>query len=291
MAVSRISIPNLDDPIQISMAANNVLTLFGIDLSNKVETSMISLLGDGWLTGIADQNEKYKNFNVHDMTAVLKDLTRNGQSVLRLPLLQHIEKREIPAFFNALDDVLGERNAWVHRQVNSDASEFCDLVQTILTASRYLELEIVKECENLLSKKDQLPHQVVVPSVEESLAMVEPVILIMNEPTPDIPVAPIQTSTSDREPYAIGTPIALPMLSHSYVLRLNGAIEDRATGKSLSEVNPKSAVAYSILLLSRKPSGGRIRITKGGILCAFIDDNWGFLAQIDAANWFPGHLS
>ena len=291
MAVSRISIPNLDDPIQISMAANNILTLFGIDLSNKVQTSMISLLGDGWLTGIADQNEKYKNFNVHDMTAVLKDLTRNGQSVLRLPLLQHIEKRDIPAFFNALDDVLGERNAWVHRQVNSDASEFCDLVQTILTASRYLELEIVKECENLLSKEDQLPHQVVVPRVEESLAMVEPVILIMNEPTPDIPVAPIQTSNSDREPYPIGTPIALPMLSHSYVLRLNGAIEDRATGKSLSEVNPKSAEAYSMLLLSRKPSGGRIRITKGGILCAFIDDNWGFLAQIDAADWFPGHLS
>ena len=291
MALLRISNPNLDDPIQISMAANNILTLFGIDLSNKVETSMKSLLGDGWLAGIADQNEKYRNFNVHDMTAVLKDLTRNGQSVLRLPLLQNIEKRDIPAFFDALDDVLGERNAWVHRQVNPNASEFCDLVQTVLTASRYLELEIEKECENLLRKEEQLPHEVVAPSVEESLVVVEPVILVVNVPAPETPVAPVQTSASDREPYAIGTPIALPMLSHSYVLRLNGVIEDRATGKSLSEVNPKSAEAYSMLLLARKPSGGRIRITKGGILCAFIDDNWGFLAQIDAADWFPGHLS
>jgi hypothetical protein len=225
------------------------------------------------------------------MTSVLKDLTRNGQSVLRLPLLQNIEKREIGTFFNALDDVLGERNAWVHRQVNSDASEFCDLVQTILTASRYLELEIVRECENLLKGEETLPIEIVTPIIEESIVMVEPEIPLVVVPTSVSVIEPTESFVADDQPYAIGTPIALPMLSHSYVLRLNGAIEDRATGKSLSEVNPKAAEIYSPLLLARKPSGGRIRITKGGILCAFIDDNWGFLAQIDAKDWFPGHLN
>ena len=286
----RIPKPNFDDPVQISMAANNILTLFGIDLSNKVENSMKGLLGDGWLNGLAEQNEKYKNFNVRDMTSILKDLTRNGQSVLRLPLLQNIEKREIKTFFDALDDVLGERNAWVHRQVNSDESEFCDLVQTILTASRYLELEIVRECENLLKAETSLVQEIAKPIKEVSIVMAEPVIPVVAAPASSQFLALIEVE-SDEQPYAIGTPIALPMLSHSYVLRLNGAIEDRATGKSLSEVNPKAAEMYSPLLLSRKPSGGRIRITKGGILCAFIDDNWGFLAQIEAKDWFPGHLN
>jgi hypothetical protein len=287
----RIPKPNFEDPVQISMAANNILTLFGIDLSNKVEYSMKGLLGDGWLNGLAEQNDKYKNFNVRDMTSILKDLTRNGQSVLRLPLLQNIEKREIKTFFDALDDVLGERNAWVHRQVNSDKSEFCDLVQTILTASRYLELEIVRECENLLKAETSLVQEIIKPIEEVSIDMVEPVIPVVAAPTAVTVIEPIASTASDEQPYAIGTPIALPMLSHSYVLRLNGAIEDRATGKSLSEVNPKAAEMYSPLLLSRKPSGGRIRITKGGILCAFIDDNWGFLAQVEAKDWFPGHLN
>jgi hypothetical protein len=286
----RIPKPNFEDPVQISMAANNILTLFGIDLSNKVENSMKGLLGDGWLNGLAEQNDKYKNFNVRDMTSILKDLTRNGQSVLRLPLLQNIEKREIKTFFDALDDVLGERNAWVHRQVNSDESEFCDLVQTILTASRYLELEIVRECENLLKAETSLVQEIVKPIEEVSIDMVEPVIPVVAAPT-SFQFLALTEVESDDQPYAIGTPIALPMLSHSYVLRLNGAIEDRATGKSLSEVNPKAAEMYSPLLLARKPSGGRIRITKGGILCAFIDDNWGFLAQIEAKDWFPGHLN
>jgi hypothetical protein len=92
------------------------------------------------------------------------------------------------------------------------------------------------------------------------------------------------------EPETVGTLIAGPYLDHSYTLHLNGSIRDRDGGKLLSEVN-SNAEAVGTLLIARKPNGGRIRLIPNGVLAAYFDDHWGFLAQIDENNWFPGHLA
>jgi hypothetical protein len=45
------------------------------------------------------------------------------------------------------------------------------------------------------------------------------------------------------------------------------------------------------LLIARKPSGGRLRITPEGSIAAYFGDSWGFLAKVTPVTCFPGHLS
>jgi hypothetical protein len=100
----------------------------------------------------------------------------------------------------------------------------------------------------------------------------------------------VENPQESEDEYEFGSPITGKMLSHSYVLRVNGQIENRANGQILSSYHPEFASGLGALLLSRKPQGGRIRITPDGLLCAFINDGWGYLAKVEPENWFPGHL-
>ena len=93
-----------------------------------------------------------------------------------------------------------------------------------------------------------------------------------------------------NEKRQIGDVVADQLLSHSYVLHINGDIRDRSSDELLSTVNPSAAPSLGALLISRKPSGGRIRITEEGILCAFFGEKWGYLAQVKSGEWFPNHL-
>jgi hypothetical protein len=88
----------------------------------------------------------------------------------------------------------------------------------------------------------------------------------------------------------IGEEVSDQLLSHSYVLHVNGDIRNRLTDQLLSDVNPQSAAALGSFLLARKPAGGRIRITEEGVLCAFFGEKWGYLAKVKPEDWFPDHL-
>jgi hypothetical protein len=98
----------------------------------------------------------------------------------------------------------------------------------------------------------------------------------------------LNTLTTD-EAVTVGTPLNGPYLDHSYTLHLNGSIRDRDTDTLLSEVNANAEVVGT-LLIARKPNGGRIRLVSNGVLAAYFDDHWGFLAQVEDDNWFPKHL-
>jgi hypothetical protein len=91
------------------------------------------------------------------------------------------------------------------------------------------------------------------------------------------------------EAATVGTPLSGPYLDHSYTLHLNASIRDRDAGVLLSEVNANAEI-IGTLLIARKPNGGRIRLLSNGVLAAYFDDHWGFLAQVEEPNWFPGHL-
>lgn len=282
----RIQKPNLQDHLQISMCATNLLMIFGDDLASKIDVEMSALVGENWLPSLAESNDNYKNFNLKDMSALLKDLTRNGQSALRFTLLKELNDRERRDFFGALDDVLGERNAWIHRQVDSTAGAFKDLVSTIRVAGVFINLPIVIECDYLRSvtndssvigKQEVLK---VIPNIANAVGKVEK----------------IQKIELDKElqnvenEFEYGNPITGKMLAHSYVLRVNGEIENRANGENLKSHHAEFALSLGALLISRKPQGGRIRITPDGLLCAFINEGWGYLAKVHSDNWFPGHL-
>ena len=283
----RIQKPDLQDHLQISMCATNLLMIFGDDLSSKIDLEMSALVGEHWLSSIAQSNDRYRNFNIKDMSSVLKDLTRNGQSALRFTLIKKLNDKEKREFFDSLDDVLGERNAWIHRQVEATPDALEDLVSTIRAASVYMDLPILTECEYLRSSTNDssvIGKQEVFPPISEIEISIDEVEKVLEKSRSGKP-----RGAADELEY--GSPITGKMLSHSYVLRVNGQIENRANGQILSIYHPEFALGLGTHLLSRKPQGGRIRITPDGLLCAFINDGWGYLAKVEAAKWFPGHLS
>ncbi len=96
----RIQKPDLQDHLQISMCATNLLMIFGDDLSSKIDLEMSALVGEHWLSSIAQSNDRYRNFNIKDMSSVLKDLTRNGQSALRFTLIKKLNDKEKREFFD-----------------------------------------------------------------------------------------------------------------------------------------------------------------------------------------------
>ena len=79
--------------------------------------------------------------------------------------------------------------------------------------------------------------------------------------------------------------------AHRYTLRLNGSIEDRATGDTLSAVNRSAAPRIAKLLLQAAPTGGRLRVTTDGHVARFSDGQWVTIAVVTADEWFPGHVS
>ena len=268
------------------MCATNLLMIFGDDLSSKINVEMSALVGENWLFSIAQSNDKYRNFNIRDMSSVLKDLTRNGQSALRFILLKKLNDRERREFFDSLDDVLGERNAWIHRQVDATPEALEDLVSTIRAASIYMDLPIITECDYLRSTTND-SSAIGKQEVSQVNSKIE---ILIDEVEKVLEGERFEKLQDSENEFEYGSPITGKMLSHSYVLRVNGQIENRATGQTLSSHHPEFALTLGTLLLSRKPQGGRIRITPDGLLCAFINDGWGYLARVQSENWFPGHL-
>jgi hypothetical protein len=78
---------------------------------------------------------------------------------------------------------------------------------------------------------------------------------------------------------------------HSYTLRMNGTIEDRDTGDTLADVNPRCARDVAIRLLALLPTGGRLRVTTDREIARYQDGAWRALCGIESEEWFPGHLS
>jgi hypothetical protein len=139
------------------------------------------------------------------------------------------------------------------------------------------------------------------PPKEESKIVVQPVepVPLVVEPAKEVAVDLPEPETisildiveiAGLETSQIGDEVKERLLSHSYVLHVNGDIRDRASEELLIDVNPTSAQSLGAFLISRKPAGGRIRITEDGTLCAFFGEKWGYLARVKSQDWFPSHL-
>ena len=227
---------------------------------------------------------------------------------MRPALNSKIERGFLKDYYEDLDDLLGERNAWLHRQVQETKSELLDLIATLLRVGKPLNLKIVEDCMSLRDLiLNPIPATVVelaipitvvaaqeqevkLPEVKIEIIHKEP-IKIEQTDMPENIQATVKVSLLDGEKRQIGEIVNERLLSHSYVLHLNGEIKDRASEELLSTVNPNAAQELGALLIGRKPNGGRVRITEDGILCAFFGEKWGYLAQVKPEDWFPNHLS
>jgi hypothetical protein len=314
----RIQVPTDYSEDNITVTANALFVHFANDLSSFINSFMTAKHGPAWLQNLKVEDVTYRNFNPKDPAALLKDLAKYGGSKLRPALFSKIERGFIKEYLEDLDDLLGERNAWLHRQVQETEAELLDLVTTLLRVGKPLSLPIVEDClaiqSSILAPAPEVsivdPIVAVVEAIAEAPVEVPP-LAPQEESKDEQPVTPVMedepaTKKVVSEPEAIsvsdiiqiagdetshiGDEVKERLLSHSYVLHLNGDIRDRASDELLGDVNPASAQSLGAFLISRKPSGGRIRITEDGTLCAFFEEKWGYLAKVKSEDWFPDHL-
>ncbi len=314
----RIQVPTDYSEDNITVTANALFVHFANDLSSFINSFMTAKHGPAWLQNLKVEDVNYRNFNPKDPAALLKDLAKYGGSKLRPALFSKIERGFIKEYLEDLDDLLGERNAWLHRQVQETEAELLDLVTTLLRVGKPLSLPIVEDClaiqSSILAPAPEVsivdPIVAVVEAIAEAPVEVRP-LAPQEESKDEQPVTPVMedepaTKKVVSEPEAIsvsdiiqiagdetshiGDEVKERLLSHSYVLHLNGDIRDRASDELLGDVNPASAQSLGAFLISRKPSGGRIRITEDGTLCAFFEEKWGYLAKVKSEDWFPDHL-
>lgn len=277
----RLAIPNLDQEEQIHQTGIGLINLLGVDLFNSINLELEAVEGVDWLTRYRKSSLVYLNYNFNDPSNLLKELLRVSSSPLRNPIRKVIPPKEIVAFFNRLQVILEDRNDWIHHNSIFTSENLKTLVLNIYPVGEKLGLSLVTECDFFLSKLD---------GVEADLPQIEDPIVASTKSESDSEwTSEVQKVVSESE-RAVGELVEDKFLEFSYVLHLTGDIRNRKNNQLLSEANPGSAANLGTVLIARKPAGGRLRVTSDGILAAYFEDHWGYLAKVSPDQWFPDHL-
>jgi hypothetical protein len=258
-----------------------LINLLGIDFFEILNQSLESTDGIDWLTKYRKTSLVYLNYNFNDPSNLLKELLRVSTSPLRKPIRAKIDQKEVVAFFNRLQIILDDRNDWVHHNSVFSKENLKTLILNIYPVAEKMGLTLIQECEFLLSKLDGIQPDV--PQLDD------PLVAASNPDADSEWVKEIQDVISSAE-VAVGELIEGKFLDYSYILHLNGEIRNRKTNELLSELNPEFSTKLGTLMIARKPSGGRLRITSEGLLAAYFEDHWGYLAMVTPEQWFPNHI-
>lgn len=271
----RVALPDLNIPTQVNSTGCGLINVFASDLFDFIDKGLKKSKGQNWLTEMQIQSVG-ADLNYRDPSVLLKELAHKGGSPLRAPITALVPQANWKDFYKRIDDLLGERHLWVHNSITADADQLKSLAVLVSKVSWTLELSVVQECQAILDHITPDETEVAVEAPEPIAAASEI-------------AAELGRFTSDDET-PIGTPLSGPFVSHSYTLHVNGSVRDRATDELLGDLI-SDGDTIGALLLARKPSGGRLRITAQGDLAAYFGDSWGFIAKVTPRTWFPGHLS
>lgn len=281
--MSEFDLPRVElhKPYGIFSAALVIIFHFSDLVFRQIGLGLTELYGLNWKKKLQDEELLPKEFNSRDPQAILKELARNGSSQLRFPLNGKIPRHKIAFFYDGLDDLLGERNAWVHRQLDESLPELKDLAKTTseLLSACSLEFNYNHWIEGLLAIEN-FPED-----KPDSLRLI-PTSGFPKEPCQEVALLFPENVDSEIQ---IGAAVSSRFMTHSYVVETNGDVSDRNTGVKLSEFNSVYQIKLQSMLLDRKV-GSRLRLTQDGHLCSFFEDHWGYLATITPLDWFPNHL-
>ncbi len=277
----RLAIPDLGQEGQIHQTGIGLINLLGIDLFLAINQSLERTDGIDWLTKYRKTSLVYQNYNFNDPSNLLKELLRVSTSPLRRPIKEEVAQKDILPFFNRLQIILDDRNDWVHHNSNFTRENLKTLVLNIYPIAEKLGLQMIDECDFLLSRLDGIEPDV--PQVED------PIVASSDSSSESELVKGIQELISNLD-LEVGSLIEGKFLEYSYVLHLTGEIRNRKTNELLSVLKPDLAATLGGVMIARKPSGGRLRVTSEGIVAAYFEDHWGYIATVTPEQWFPDHL-
>lgn len=253
------------------------MALFADTILKIIQDKLSVLYGLDWQQQLVKDGLLDEDKNLRDVHALLWELSRNGKSSLRLPLNDRINKRdELKLFYDELENLLGERNAWVHRQVEENKEELIELANLVRLLSAMLDVHTKDECDKLISlltvkavEGGTTKESMTLPSVKE--------------------VSNLQSLVLEKV-WKLGDPITSQFTSHSYSLDDQFEVIDRISNTKLSKLNP---VTHAKLLpnLRKLRPGSRLRLTHDGIVSAFFTEKWGYLEKVNRDEWFPNHLA
>lgn len=258
----------------IFATAHVLLAHFTDLIVNDISICLRGMYGDNWLEMLKEERPDFNELNFRDPQAILKEIARNGASQLRFALNASLAQERRKNFYDGVDDLLGERNAWVHRQINEtkeelqglavSADDLLDLLAKERVYSNWIT-EILYSAENSEGSKHEKNDDV------------------------NIDMEPSMDNTDQKEDMTLGQPVNSRFLSHTYLVGDNGSIINRTSGESLSDISPEYGSSLSVIIKNLR-LGSRLRLTEEGQLCSFMDDHWGFLVQVNPTQWFPNHL-
>ncbi len=279
----RLAVPDLHQEEQVHQTGVALINLLGVDLFKFINSSLENSDGTDWLTTYRKSNLVYANYNFIDPSNLLKELLRVSTSPLRKPIRSLIEPKDSVAFFNRLQVVLDDRNDWVHHNSKYTNEHLKTLILNIYPIGVKLNLGIKLECDFLLSKLDGVTPDI---AQKEDSAFPE----VDSPPSKPSKMVETLAKVISKDELPIGTLVDSDFLEYSYVLHLTGQVRYRKSDVLLSEVNPQNSETIGALLIARKPTGGRLRLTRSGIIAAYFEDHWGYLATVSPDQWFPEHL-
>ena len=275
MGNNRIAEPDFSSESQIHSTGLSLINLFAQDLFAFIDKGLAKEKGKNWLTDLQLIKMNVSEVNYNDPSVLLKEVVNVGSSPLRAPISALVPKAQWKDFYNRLAEVLGSRHLWFHNEIRATSEELKSLCILIRKVSWILELQVSEECGQLLAKLEPEDIQ----EAEDELP----------SGSPSEIVGTFQPLT-ENESLEVGTQLSGPFISHSYTLHLNGSIRDRATDDLLQDIC-EAGGTLGALLIARKPSGGRLRITEDGQIAAYFGEHWGYLGVVSGDKWFPGHLS
>lgn len=277
----RVATPNLEIKEQIHQTGIALISLFANDLFQFIDASLKKSDGISWLTDYRKSQLEYANYNFADPGNLLKEIIRLSSSPLRKPLRLAVPQKDSVAFYNRLEVILEDRNDWVHHHVIAERQSLKTLIFNLYPVCDTLKLALKYECDQLLGLLD---------GVELEVFVAEPPVVTSSPVETDSDVLKGIVASIPEEETNVGDLVEKEFLKHSYTLHLSGEIRDRKTDQLLSSLNPQSAGILGALMIARKPSGGRLRLTSDGTVSAYFEDHWGYLATVRSDQWFPGHL-
>ena len=277
----RLALPDLQHEEQVHQTGIALINLFGADFFKFIDSELEKSDGVDWLTTYRKSNLVYANYNFVDPSNLLKELLRVSTSPLRKPIRTAIDGKDSVPFFNRLKVILDDRNDWVHHNSKFSSEQLKTLILNIYPIAEKLNLLVKTECDFLLSKLDG-----VVPDIAQ---VDNPIVPETESKTESQLIKAIQNIIpSDERP--IGEVVESEFTEFSYVLHLTGEVRNRKNNELLSELNPDMAESIGALLIARKPNGGRLRLSRDGVIAAYFEDHWGYLATVSPEQWFPDHL-
>jgi hypothetical protein len=76
------------------------------------------------------------------------------------------------------------------------------------------------------------------------------------------------------------------LLPFSYTLKLDGTIIERKSKQELNVFIGEKAVEVGKKLLAIHPSGGRLRVSRTGLVLGYEKDCWVVIGAVSASEWF-----